>query len=186
MHRQVNALVSAGGSPGKLAIFGKALGDAGLDMEAIGGAEWMHDGPLCLTLRHDGSAAMDKFGEVCHELKVPWLSFAIVSVELDDTPGELGRAAEAIGDDINIYRLLVRKPHGNRAVVDLGFRPADADEAESRLRAAGFTANRKHHPDEPDDGMIAWDERTESLLDLWDDPDVPKNDPRFWQMAGSS
>ena len=63
MHRQVNALVSAGGSPGKLAIFGKALGSAGLDIEAIGGAEWKHDGPLCLILREDGHEAMDKFAE---------------------------------------------------------------------------------------------------------------------------
>ena len=29
--------------------------------------------------------------------------------------------------------------------------------------------------------MMAWDERTESLLDLWDDPGVAKDDPRFWQ-----
>jgi hypothetical protein len=181
MHRQVNALVSAGGSPGKLAAFGKALGEAGLDMEAIGGGEWRHDGTLCLVLRDDDRQAMDKFEEVCDRLHIPWLSFASVSVELDDTPGELGRAAEAI-DDINIYGVLVRKPHGNRAVVELGFAPDDADQAVSRLENANFTANRKRHPHEPDN-MIAWDDRTRELLPLWDDQSITKDDSRFWQMS---
>jgi hypothetical protein len=149
MHRQVSALVSAGGSPGKLATFGKALGDAGLDIEAIGGAEWGHDGPLSLVLREDDRAAMDKFEAVCTELKVPWLSFANVSVELDDVPGALGLAADAVGD-INIFGVLVRNPHGKKAVVDLGFEEGEADEAVKRLRAAKFTAHRKRHPGEPD------------------------------------
>lgn len=149
MHKQVSALVSAGGSPGKLARFGKALGDADLDIEAIGGAEWAHDGPLSLILREDNRAAMDRFEAVCTQLHVPWKSFANVSVELDDVPGSLGLAAEAIGD-INIFGVLVRKPRGNKAVVDLGFEDGDADEAVKRLRAAGFTATRRHHPHEPD------------------------------------
>src|SRR5262245_65947103 len=104
MHRQVNALVSAGGSPGKLANFGKALGEAGLDIEAIGGAEWKHDGPLCLVLKEDKQDARDRFAEVCNRLHVPWLTFVNVSVELDDEPGSLGLAAEAAGD-INISGL---------------------------------------------------------------------------------
>ena len=76
MHRQVSALVSAGGSPGKLAIFATALGEAGLDIEAMGGAEWVHDGPLCLILRQDGDEAMAMFAEVCKKVKVPWTSYA--------------------------------------------------------------------------------------------------------------
>ena len=181
MHKQVNALVSAGGSPGKLATFGKALGDAGLDIEAIGGAEWLHDGPLCLTLRDDSEDARNRFATVCADLHVPWLAFTIVRVELDDEPGSLGRAAEAVGEDINIYGVLVRKPHGNRAVVDLGFRPGDADTAVDLLRGAGFTADRKHHPHEPDE-PDPWDQRTEELLPLWDDPGLSKDDSRFWEM----
>ena len=182
MHKQVNALVSAGGSPGKLAIFATALAGAGLDIEVIGGAEWKHDGPLCLVLREDNQVNRDKFAEVCHELHVPWLSFSVVAVEMDDEIGELGRAALAIGDDINIYGLLVRKPHGNRAVVDMGFAPSDVDTAIDRLTAEGFTANRKKHPNEPD-GTDAWDDRTAELLPLWDDPGVAKDDERFWQMS---
>jgi hypothetical protein len=180
MHRQVNALVSAGSSPGKLASFGIALGDAGLDIQTVGGAEWRHDGPLCLILREDGQDGMRAFAEVCQSRHVPWLSFANVTVELEDVPGSLGRAAEAVGE-INVYSVLVLKPHGNRAVVGLGFRPSEADEAVSRLQGAGYTAERGHHPDEPDDGT-KWDERTENLLPLWDDASVAKDDPRFWEM----
>jgi hypothetical protein len=179
MHRQVNALLSAGGSPGKLAAFGKALGDAGLDLGTVGGAEWKHDGPLCLIIRNDGREERRRFAEVCSRLHVPWVSFASVAVELDDVPGSLGAAAEAVGD-INIYCVLVLKPHGNRAVVGLGFRPSEAEEAVRRLRDAGYSADQKHHPSEPDDGAD-WDERTEKLLALWEDESVAKDDPRFWE-----
>ncbi|HEX5015360.1 MAG TPA: hypothetical protein VFV72_14520 [Candidatus Limnocylindrales bacterium] len=181
MHKTLSALVSAGGSPGKLAEFGKALGAADLDIEEIGGAEWVHDGPLCLVLREDGRDAMDRFATVCNDLHVPWLSFATVSVELNDVPGSLGDAAEVVGD-LNIYGVLVRKPHGNRAVVDLAFQPDQADEAVARLKDKHYTANRKKHPDEPDD-IDQWDERTLRLLPLWDDPGIDKDDPRFWEPA---
>jgi hypothetical protein len=178
MHRQLNALVSAGGSPGKLAAFGKALGKEGLDIQTIGGAEWKHDGPLCLIIKNDGREDLDKFAKVCGRLKVPWMSFASVEVELDDVPGSLGDVAEVVGE-INIYCVLVLKSHGNRAVVGLGFKPSEADEAVRLLRAADYTADRKHHPDEPDDGGV-WDERTENLLPLWDDDSVARDDSRFY------
>ena len=179
MHRQVNALLSAGGSPGKLAEFGKALGDEGLDLGTLGGAEWKHDGPLCLIIRNDAREERRKFAGVCQRLHVPWMSFASVEVELDDVPGSLGAAAEAVGD-INIYCVLVLKPHGNRAVVGLGFDPDQAEEAVRRLRDAGYSADRKHHPDEPDEDT-EWDERTRRLLPLWEDDSVAKDDARFWE-----
>jgi hypothetical protein len=181
MHKTLSSLVSAGSSPGKLANFAKALGAADLDIEAIGGAEWAHDGPLAVVLREDGEDALERFAAVCEELHVPWLSFATVSVELEDVPGSLGDAAEVI-DDINIYCVLVRKPHGNKAVVDLAFDPSRADEVVDRLRGAGYTANRKKHPNEPD-ALDKWDERTLTLLPLWDDPGVAKDDSRFWEPA---
>jgi hypothetical protein len=179
MHRQVNALLSAGGSPGKLAAFGKALGEARLDIDTIGGAEWKHEGPLCLIIRNDGRNELRRFAEVCTKLKVPWVSFASVEVELDDVPGSLGAVAEVVGT-INIYCVLVLKPHGNRAVVGLGFDPDDADEAVRLLTDAGYTVNRKHHPDEPDDDT-EWDERTRRLLPLWEDESVARDDSRFWE-----
>jgi len=178
MHRQINAVLSAGGSPGKLAAFGKALGRARLDIQTIGGAEWAHEGPLCLIIKNDGREEFRRFKTVCAELQVPWMSFASVEVELDDVPGALGAVAEAVGE-INIYCVLVLKPHGNRAVVGLGFDPAEAESAVTLLKDAGYTVNRKHHPDEPDDGS-EWDERTGRLLPLWEDSSVARFDERFW------
>ena len=179
MHRQVNVLLSAGGSPGKLAAFGRALGDEGLDIGTVGGAEWMHEGPLCLIIKNDGREEWRKFESICQRLQVPWLSFTSVAVELDDVPGSLGAAAEAVGD-INIYCVLVLKSHGNRAVVGLGFDDHQADDAVRRLRDAGFTADRKHHPDDSDDDT-EWDERTKRLLPLWEDEGVARDDARFWE-----
>ncbi len=184
MHKQVTALVSAGSSPGKLALFGKALGDNDLDIEKIGGAEWLHDGALTMIFKEDGAEAMRRFAAVCHKHQVPWLSFAIVAVELDDVQGSLGAAAEAVGD-INIYSVLVLEPTEYKAVVGLGIRPSEADEVVRRLEAANYVARVLHHPTEQDDG-IQLDERTESLLPLWDDPATAKDDPRFWQMASGS
>ena len=194
MHKQVSALVSAGSSPGKLALFGKALGDADLDIETIGGAEWLHDGPLTFILKDDGADAMERFAGVCHQHRVPWLSFAIVAVEMNDVKGELGRAADVVGRDsdapdrINIYSVLVLESSGNTARVGLGIRPTEAVEVVRRLKEDAdppFAAEVIHHPDESDEGTI-WDERTESLLPLWEDPDTLKDDPRFWQLQSGS
>ena len=101
----------------------RPCGDAGLDIEAIGGAEWKHDGRSSLILARTDGRRWDSFAKVCKEQQVPWMSFVSVEVELDDVAGTLGNAAEAV-DDINIYGVLVLKPHGNRAVVDMGFDPA--------------------------------------------------------------
>lgn len=183
MHRQVNALISAGGSPGKLAAFGIALGDAQVDIGTIGGAEWRHDGPLSIILKDDSTAQLDPFARVCAELHVPWLVFRTVAVELDDEPGALGAAARAV-DDINIHSVNVLRTHGKRAVVGLGIRPSEVDAAVSRLLAAGFAAERRPHPDEPGSApwWDRWDDRTEALLPLWEDDSLASDDPRFWEI----
>ena len=194
MHKQVSALVSAGSSPGKLALFGIALGQADLDIETIGGAEWLHDGPLTFILKDDGAAAMKRFEGVCHDHRVPWLSFSIVAVEMSDVKGELGRAADVVARDagapdrINIYSVIVLESSGDTARVGLGIRQKEADEAVRRLREdadPAFTAEVLHHPDEQDEGL-EWDARTENLLPLWDDPNTLKDDPRFWQLQSGS
>ena len=183
MHKQVSALVSAGGSPGKLAAFGLALGAEGLDIETIGGAEWLHDGPLTLILKDDGDEAMQRFAGVCDQLRVPWLSFSIVAVVMNDVRGELGRAAAAVGD-INIYSVLVLEARESTALVGLGIRPKEAEEVARRLRAADppFEAEVRRDPD----AGVMWDERTERLLELWDDPNTAKDDPRFWRLERGS
>ena len=73
-----------------------------------------------------------------------------------------------------------------------GVRPSKVGEAIYRLRAAGYDARRRHHPDDPDepdandqDGWWdEWDERTERLIGLFDDPDIAPNDPRFYDRGG--
>jgi hypothetical protein len=187
MHKQVSALVSAGGSPGKLAIFGAALGAADLDIATTGGAEWLHDGPITLILKDDGAEAMQRFAVVCHEHHVPWLSFAIVAVRLSNEKGQLGRAAAAVGDDINIYSVLVLESSETTARVGLGIRRKQADEVVLRLNTADptFKAEVLENPDEPDDGIL-WDQRTEDLLPLWDDPNTKPDDPAFWQLPSAS
>lgn len=186
MHKQVSALLSKGGSAGKLAEFGKALGVADLDIATIGGAEWLHDGPLTFILKDDGAEAMQRFAVVCHDHRVPWLSFPIVAVRMKDVKGELGRAADAV-DDINIYSVIVLESSGDRARVGFGIRPKEADLVVRRLNEADpeFEAEVLQNPDEPDDGIL-WDKRTENLLPLWDVPNAKKDDRRFWELPSGS
>ena len=52
---------------------------------------------------------------------------------------------------------------------------------------------RRRHPDDAgpadndggDDWWDEWDERTERLIELFDDPTVPPDDPRFYERAPS-
>lgn len=188
MHKQVTALLSAGGSPGKLAAFGGALGAAGLNIAMIGGAEWLHDGPVTFVLDKDSQDERRAFEAICERDEIPWLSFVMVAVTLNNEPGELGRAAAAVGD-INIYSVIVLDSEDGHAVVGLGIRPSKADDAVSRLKAASFDAERRPHiPDpghEPDEGT-EWDQRTEDLLPHWEGTDASKHDSRFWQPPNRS
>jgi hypothetical protein len=125
------------------------------------------------------------------EQEFPWLVFRTIEVELPDKPGALGAAAAGLGD-INIYAVSVLESSNQRALVGLGVRPSHVGEAIYRLRAAGYDARRRHHPDDPDepdandqDGWWdEWDERTERLIELFDDPDIAPNDPRFYDRGG--
>ena len=99
MHRQVASLLSTS-SPGRLAIFGNALGARGVDMVTAGGAEWMHSGPVTLIVRNDwgtGADELEAFAGVMQSEKFPYLVFRTIEVQLKDVPGALGAAAEAMG-----------------------------------------------------------------------------------------
>ncbi len=187
MHKQVSALLSAGGSPGKLAAFGIALGGSELDIKKIGGAEWLNDGPVTLILREDGEDKRRAFEGVCARLQLPWLSFPIVAVELADVQGSLGAMAAVLGNnDINIYSVLLLEPTETMAVVGLGIRPSKVEDALRALRTAQpnhYTATVLQHGDDPNDGA-EWDARTEDLLPRWEDPNASKDDPAFWQVPG--
>jgi hypothetical protein len=195
MHRQVSSLPSAGGSPGKLGQLGTALGDAGLSIQTIGGAEWKHFGPVVFVLHEDRNNPDDqlvRLSEIMQELQIPWALFRTVHVELEDKEGQLGAVGNALGEatpPINVFTINVSGRHGNDAEVQLGVMPGDVRRAVATLVAAGFDAPLEEHPDEtPDDGVSdppswwdRWDDRTAGFADLWDDPNVAPDDPRFWQ-----
>jgi hypothetical protein len=194
MHRQLSSLLSAGGSPGKLAQLGEALGAAGIDIATIGGAEWRHFGPVTFIVKEDKGLAPDDqlaaFASVMQQVQFPWIALRTVEVRLADEPGELGRACRELGNqDINIYSLVVLDTPGNKADVGLGIRPSQARAAVAALRAASFHVEIRPHPDDPDDdGTVdpppwwdRWDDRTEHLLDgAWEDTGIADNDPIWW------
>lgn len=191
MHRQVASLLSTN-SPGRLAKLGNALGARGIDIATTGGAEWKHSGPITLIIKDDwGKGPGDDlrgFAEVMAEQEMPWLVFRTIEVELRDEPGALGKAAEAL-DDINIYAVSVLRSQGSKATVGLGVRPTQVDEAISRLEAKDYTVNRRRHPNDPDattqgdTWWDAWDDRTEALIELFDDDSVSPNDRRFYELT---
>jgi hypothetical protein len=189
MHRQVASLLSTS-SPGRLAKLGKALGAKEIDILTTGGAEWKHSGPVTLIIKDDwgkGDANdLRGFAEVMRDEEFPWLAFRTIEVELPDRPGSLGAAAEAL-DDINIYAVSVFEATNGKSVVGLGVRPSQVAEGIRRLKAQGYQVNRRKHPKDADhsddDWLDEWDERTERLLELFDDPDVSPNDRRFYELA---
>ena len=192
MHRQVASLISTS-SPGRLAKLGNALGARGIDIATTGGAEWKHHGPVTLMIKDDWGADpqndIGSFAEVMAQEEFPWLIFRTIEVELRDEPGSLGAAAAAL-DDINVYTVTILKNEGAKALVGLGVRPSQVVMAITRLRAAGYRAQRLHHPHDSDDDPMdedswwdAWDDRTERLLPYFDDPDVSPNHAMFYELT---
>ena len=195
MHRQVASLISTS-SPGRLAKLGTALGARGINIATTGGAEWKHHGPVTLMIHDDWGAEphndLGGFADVMADEGFPWLVFRTIEVELADEPGALGGAAAALGD-INVYAVTLLDGSAGRALVGLGVRPSQVAEAIFRLREAGYVARRRRHPDDAgpadndggDDWWDEWDERTERLIELFDDPAVLPDDPRFYERAPS-
>jgi hypothetical protein len=189
MHRQVAALIAAGGSPGRLARFGSALGDKRIDIATTGGAEWKHNAPMTLILKEDDHDQIDGFAGVMEKEKFPWLVFRTIEVELKDEPGAIGAAARAFGN-INIYAVTILESDGANALVGFAVRPNEVGAAITQLRAADYTsARRRRHPgdtDDPNDAddvswRDAWDDRTEKLLPDFEKPNVRPDDPKFYK-----
>ena len=191
MHRQVASLLSTS-SPGRLAKLGRALGAKNIDIATTGGAEWKHSGPITLIIKDDWGKGTHNdlagFAEVMRDERFPWLAFRTIEVELKDEPGALGGAAEAM-DDINIYAVSILESTDGKATVGLGVRPSAVETAIQRLRKADYRVNRRKHPNDPDAGSgegvdwwDEWDQRTEDLLELFDDDSVSPSDPRFYEL----
>jgi hypothetical protein len=188
MHRQVATLLAAGGSPGRLARFGSALGARGIDIATTGGAEWKHNAPITLIIKDDDHDQIDGFAGVMEKEKFPWLVFRTIEVTLKDEAGAIGAAAAAF-DKINIYAVTILESDGETALVGFAVRPNDVGGAIKQLRAANYTARRRRHPsdtDDPNDAddvswRDAWDERTEKLLPDFEKPNVRPDDPKFYK-----
>ena len=184
MHRQVASLLSTN-SPGRLAKLGRALGAANIDIMTTGGAEWLHSGPVTLTIKRDWGRNPDEIGDFAKVMETeefPWLAFRTVEIDLSDVPGSLGEAAAALGNaDINIYAVTILKP-GKTTTVGLGVRPSKVADAIDALN--GYNPRLRRHPKDPAGGdwQDAWDERTEKLLEWFDkNPNASPNDPIFYR-----
>src|SRR3954449_7197898 len=135
MHKQISSLLSAGGSPGKLAQYTRILANQGVNVRSIGGAEWDGTGAVALLV-DDG---LDEGGliEALNAEGFPSQVIYAAEAVLPDTPGSLADACEAIGD-LHIASILVADTHGGKGLVTFGFDSAgDAEEALSRLRGVG-------------------------------------------------
>jgi len=142
---------SVRGSVGDLAKITAALEADGFNILAAGGGEVNHLGIIAMLFDPD----VDKIPAIVQTIQNVQLgpgrtpedveAFPDVHILLNDAPGQLRRAVEALGD-INIETVVsIDKQPGNKARVSLGFQPGDFDEAVRRLRAAHIPIHDHKH-----------------------------------------
>jgi hypothetical protein len=157
MHQTVK--LASVGSVGDLGHIAQALGDAGFNIEAIGGAEAMgvrEDGRgigvISLLVEPDEESDLSLLRRTLDEIVLGddrRLAEATILPSLDvvfrHERGALGRAAAALGQaGVNIQSILLVDAHGSRAVVSMAFDPSDVDSARAALEGAGFEVLEKH------------------------------------------
>jgi len=131
MHQQLSSLLAAGGSPGQLAKYARQLAERGVNIRAIGGSEWDHQGAVATLIdgEVDGAELTDWLAGQGYRTRLIHAAEAV----LPDEPGSLATAAERIGD-LNILTVLVADTHGDVGLVSFGFETHDeADTARQRL-----------------------------------------------------
>jgi hypothetical protein len=150
MHQTVK--LASVGSIGDLGHIAQALGEAGFNIEAIGGGE-------STTLREDGRGAgiITLLVDRDEDQDIPELQAVLDGIVLDDgrkladariirsldvefrhDPGALAVAAAALGTEgINIESILLIDIKGHRAVVSMAFQPDDLGNAETILNNLG-------------------------------------------------
>jgi hypothetical protein len=164
MHKQVSSLLSAGGSPGKLALYTQIIADKGGNIRSIGGSEWDGTGAVAVLLDDMADEAFDELVEVLNASDFPTTTIWTAEAVLDDAVGNLAEACRAI-DDMNIASILVTDSHGGKGLVTFGFESeGDAEEARSRLGDLAVPAHTL---------TAAWEAHEE-----WDDSNPnPRPDP---------
>jgi hypothetical protein len=153
MHKQVSSLLANGGSPGQLARYARALARAGVNIRAIGGTEWNHQGAVAVLV--DDSIDENELVTLLGE-EFPSRVMYCAEAVLPDERGSLAAAAERITDKLNILSVLVADTHLGVGLVSFGFETeAEAEQARANLR--------DYAVQEPHDLTRAWAEH-----DAWD------------------
>ena len=148
-HQVLKAAVR--GSVGDLAAITQALESKGFNILAIGATEVNHVGLIAMLFDPDA----DTIPEIIETIRNAPLdggrhpedveAFPDIHILLNDAPGQLRRAAEALGD-INIETVVSIDKQQGKARVSLGFQQGDVDEARGRLEAAHIPIFEHHHP----------------------------------------
>ena len=141
---------SVRGSIGDLAKITQALETEGYNILAVGGGEVDHVGIIAMLFDPD----VDKIPGIVETIRNVDLgsgrtpdaveAMPDVHILLNDAPGQLRRAAEALGD-INIETVVSIDKQQGKARVSLGFQPGDFDEAVKRLRDAHIPIHDHQH-----------------------------------------
>ena len=152
--------VAVRGSVGDLARITDLLEELDVNIVGLGGAETAvppsHVGIIALILEPDE----DNMSTILGRLRSLVLdentnrrpervdALPDVQIRLDDTPGQLKKAARAL-EGINIETVVTLPKHGNKAVVSLGFQPNTYEQAKERLRHVQDVEviEDPHHPD---------------------------------------
>lgn len=141
---------SVRGSVGDLAKITRALEGEGYNILAAAAGEVNHVGIIAMLFDPD----VDKIPGIVETIRGVDLgpgrtpedveALPDVHILLNDAPGQLRRAAEALGD-INIETVVSIDKQQGKARVSLGFQPGDFDEAVNRLRAAHIPIHDHKH-----------------------------------------
>jgi hypothetical protein len=153
MHSVANSVTV--GSVGDLGRIARALQEAKINIDAIGGGEAVARGgevgiiSMLLTPDHDQQKILDALvgldlggGRVLEGVTM----LPAFDLELADEPGRLADAAEVIGAErINIAGIISVDVHSGWSIVSLAFASvADRNGARQALRNAGFTVLGGH------------------------------------------
>lgn len=123
--------------PGSLADLCGALGERGINIQAVSGLAVDGQGAGAIVTNDDVATR-----SVLEDRDASFREVELVSASLEDRPGSLGEAARRLADrGINIEALLATGMQGSKITVAFGVEdPAAAREALGELAAAGTSA----------------------------------------------
>ena len=137
MHKQVSSVLSAGNSPGKLALYASIVQDKGANIRSIGGAESNGAGAVAVLFDDMSDPEFAELVEVLNASDFPTVEIFTAEAVLDDQPGALAAATDAIRD-LDVATILVADSHNGKGLVTFGFESeADAETARSALANLG-------------------------------------------------